>query len=227
MKQHPIDLLPSSIRLRNQSGVRAGRYLAVLVAAVALVVVLATHSRFQFSHAQKVLQWTEIEADQVLEAEERASGLRETLQAGNKTIEHYRQLAHPLNVSAVIATLVNQLPPGATLDRIDLDAGARRIIRSARSKGPVDLDEVPRRMLTAEIAGFALSDLQVAQLVATLESTEPLRDVSLDFSRTRAVRGLAAREFRLSFRIALDADYKVVELNRPLAAAEEEAGDVQ
>jgi hypothetical protein len=227
MKQHPIDLLPTSIRLRNQAGARAGRYLAILVAAVALVIVLATHSRFQLNHAETVLHRTEIEADQVLEAEERASGLRRALKAGNEAMKNYRQLAHPLDVSAVIATVVNQMPEGATLDRIDLDAGARRIIRSARSKGPVDLDEVPRRMLTAEIAGFALSDLQVAEIVATLESIEPLRDVSLDFSRTRAVRGRAAREFRLSFRIDLDADYEVDELNRPLAAAEEEAGDVE
>jgi len=227
MNQQPIDLLPTAIRLRNQAGARAGRYVGVLAAAVALVVILATHSRFQFNHAEKVLKQTEIEANQVLEAEERASGLRGTLKAGSEAIEEYRQLAHPLNVSEVIATVVNRLPEGATLDRIDLDAGARRIMRSARSKGPVDLDEVPRRMLTAEIAGFALSDLQVAELVAELEAIEPLRNVSLDFSRTRAVRGRAAREFRLSFRIDLDADYEIAGSNGPLANAEEEVSDVQ
>ncbi|UCD74984.1 MAG: hypothetical protein JSV91_14500 [Phycisphaerales bacterium] len=227
MNQHQIDLLPTSIRIRNQAGVRAGRYLASLIATFALVVIVVTHSRIQLGHIRNVLGQTEMEANQVLKAEARACELRQTLKAGNEAIAHYRELAHPLEISSVIATVVNQLPEGASLDRIDLDAGVRRILRSARSKGTVDLDQASRRMLTAELAGFALSDLQVAGLVVDLEGIQPFRDVSLDFSRTRAVRERSAREFRLSFRVDFEESYEVVERARSLAAAGQEAGDVE
>ena len=52
-----------------------------------------------------------------------------------------------------------------------------------------------------------MSDQQIAELVRNLETTPLFKDVSLDYSRTRGVRGVSAREFRLSFRVDLDASY--------------------
>lgn len=225
--QHELNLLPVSIRLKNQAGARAGRFVAVLIGAIALVVVLATHSRLQLDHAQKVLQHTQVEADQVLETEARAEELRQTLAEGREAEDRYHELALPLEISSVIATLVNAVPEGMSLDRLDLDAGARRFTRSARSKGPINLDGPPPRLLTGEISGFAKSDDQVALLDETLNGLEPFRNVSVDYSRNRTIRGAEAREFRLSFQIDLDVRYEVTEAGESLASAGEEAGDVQ
>ena len=54
---------------------------------------------------------------------------------------------------------------------------------------------------------FGLHLIAIAEFVSNLEGVDPFSDVSLDFSRTRSVRGFTAREFRLSFRIDLEVKY--------------------
>ena len=227
MRQHSIDLLPDAVRQRNQAGLRTGRYVAGLLAAVIVVIVLATQARFQLDRAEKALLVAEVEANHVLEAEAKARELRTLLDEAHRYIDGYQELALPMDVSAVLATLVNQLPESVTLDRIDLDAGARRIVSSVRSKGAADDEEAPPRVLTGELAGFATSDIEIAELVTRLQEVPPFEKVSLDFSRTKPVRGRSAREFRLSFRIDLEAPYEIATPVAELASAGEESDHVQ
>ena len=210
MNQHSIDLLPDSIRARSQAGLRAGRYITVAVVSVVLVVVATTHVCLQLDRARSERATAREQANLVLAAEEKAVELRRMIDDVEDYIDRYKRIAPPLEVSRILATTINALPDGVTLDRVDMDAGARRITRSARDKGPVNPEAAPPRLLSAEISGFAPDDRAIAEFVAQLEHTEPFREVSLDFSRTRDVRGRTAREFRLSFRIDLEAEYEVV-----------------
>jgi hypothetical protein len=223
MTQHKLNLLPTSVRLRNQAGMRAGRYATILTVAVAAVVVLATHSRFQLDRAEKRCTAAETEADYVLQTEAKLSELRRVLDEGNEYIARYHRIAPPLDVSRVLATLFDRLPASVSLDRLDIDAGVRHTPRTARSRASTTATELPSRVLSAEIAGFAPSDEEIAELVAALENTLPFEDVSLDFSRTRAVRGHVAREFRLSFRIDLERRYVMREPGAAMASVEEES----
>jgi hypothetical protein len=211
MRQHAIDLLPDVIRKRNAAGTRTGRASAALFGSVLIVVLLMTHARFQVTAARNELLNTETRANYVLKVEEKSQELRSILEEGNRFISYYQELALPLEISSVVATIVNGLPESVTLDRIDLDAGARRIMRTARSKGPQEEAPRPPRILIGEVAGFAASDLEIAELVSVLEQTPPFTDVSLDFSRTRSVHNKSAREFRLSFRIDLERRYEVAQ----------------
>jgi hypothetical protein len=121
----------------------------------------------------------------------------------------YERIAAPVPISAVVATVINQLPESITLDQFDVDAGARALTRSPRAKGVEAKEEIPPRVLHGEVSGFAASDQQIAELVSRLADCPLFRDVNLDFSRTRDVNKRDAREFRLSFKIDLDSVYDV------------------
>jgi len=132
----------------------------------------------------------------------------------------------------VMATVINNLPESLTLDQFNIDAGARSNGHLPRAKGLETKDETPPRILSAEISGFAATDQEIAELVGRLDGTSPFRDVNLDFSRTRSVNGHDAREFRLSFKIDLDARYEVTyresssnELSAQAAPAREASHD--
>jgi hypothetical protein len=207
MRQHSIDLLPESVRARGQAGLRMGRFIAISVAALSALVVTATHSRVMLRSEQEQFVIASAEANQLFATETRAVELRKILADTQAFTSMYDRIALPLDVSAVAATVINALPESVTLDQLDVDAGARMVSRSPRSKGVDAKAQTPPRVLTAEVSGFASTDQHIAELVAVLEATPPFRDVNLDFSRTRRVNGRDAREFRLSFRIDLDTPY--------------------
>ena len=211
MTQHAIDLLPDVIRARSQAGVVAGRYIVSLIIAVVLLGLAATHSRLMLDLARQRLRVAEEQADIVLSAEATATNLRETLDATSEYIRRYELIAMPVEISRVVATLVNLLPESTTLDRIDIKAGTPNAGRSARGRARKGAGPA-RRSLTGELSGFALSDLQVAELVARIEDIGLFDQVSLDFSRSRTVRGVQARGFRISVRADLDVKFEVTDL---------------
>ncbi len=211
MNQHPIDLLPDVIRARSQAGIVAGRYVVSLLIAVVLIGLAATHSRLMLDLARQRLQVAEEQADIVLSAEATATHLRETLDATNEYIRRYQLIALPVEISRVVATLVNVLPESATLDRIEIKAGTPNAGRSARGRARKGAGRA-RRSLRGELSGFALTDLQVAELVSRIEDIGFFDQVSLDFSRSRTVRGVKARGFRISVRADLDVKFEVTDL---------------
>jgi hypothetical protein len=212
MTQRPIDLLPDAIRARSQAGVVAGRYVAALLIGVVLLGLTATHSRLMLDLARDRLRVAEEQADIVLAAEAKAAHLRRSLNETRDYIRRYEQIALPLEISRVVATVINELPASATIDRIDLQAGARQRTRTTRGRGSVRSDDPLPRVLKAELSGFAATDQDVAEIVSNLEGIGLFEQVSLDFSRTRSVRERNAREFRISFRADLDVRYEVKDL---------------
>ena len=211
MTQHAIDLLPEVIRARSQAGIVAGRYVVSLLIAVVLLGLAATHSRLMLDLSRQRLRVAEEQADIVLSAEATATNLRNTLDTKSEFIRRYELIAMPVEISRVVATLVNLLPESATLDRIDIRAGTPKTGRSARGHGRKGDGPAPRS-LTGELSGFALTDLQVAELVARIEDVGFFDNVSLDFSRSRTVRGLKARGFRISVHADLDSRFDVTDM---------------
>ena len=211
MTQHAIDLLPDVIRARSQAGIVAGRYVVSLLIAVVLVGLAGTHSRLMLDLARQRLRVAEEQADIVLSAEATASNLRATLDDKSEYIRRYERIEMPIEISRVVATLVNLLPESATLDRIDIKAGTPNTGRSARGRAQKG-DGPARRSLVGELSGFALTDMQVAELVARLEGIGFFDQVRLDFSRSRTVHGLKARGFRISIRADLDVNFEVTDM---------------
>lgn len=209
MKQHAINLLPDSIRQRLQAGARTGQTVGAFGSVIALLVLVITYGRIERDRAERDVAMARDQANLVIEMDERGKSLHASLRDAESYLELYRKVAPSLDVSAVMATIINELPESVALDRIDISAGARLPVRTARSRGRDEKVESSPRIMTCEIAGFAQSDEQVAQVVDRLSAQPPFEKVSLDFSRTRLVREQSAREFRLSCRIDLDVLYAV------------------
>lgn len=218
MRQPAIDLLPDSIRARSQAGVVTGRYVVSLLIGLVLLGVTATHSRLMLDLARQRLRVAEEQADIVLSAEAKADQLRAGLRESREYIRRYDIIALPMELSRIVATVVNVLPRSATLDRLDFYAGPRRNKHSSRRRrGGTPDGRVPRE-LNGELSGFAINDQDVAQLVANIEDLALFDDVNLDFSRMRSVRGRNAREFRVSFSADLDFRYEVIDPEQTLSA---------
>ena len=216
MRQPPLDLLPDSIRVRSQAGVVTGRYVVSLLVGLVLLGVTATHSRLMLDLARQRLRVAEEQADIVLSAEAKADQLRAGLRESREYIRRYDIIALPMELSRIVATVVNELPPSATLDRLDIYAGPRRNKHSSRRRGGGTPDGRVPRELNGELSGFAINDQDVAQLVANIEDLALFDEVSLDFSRMRSVRGHNAREFRVSFSADLDFRYEVIDPEQAL-----------
>ena len=213
MTQPLIDLLPDSIRARSQAGVVAGRYVVSLLIAVVLLGLAATHSRLMLELARQRLRVAEEQADIVLSAEAKADHIRQMLDDTRNYIRRYELIALPLEISRVLATVINAMPETATLDRIDLHAGVVRSGRSARGRTHGETDGPVPRALGGELSGLALTDHEVAEFVNNLIDIGLFQQVSLDFSRSRSVRGKSARGFRISFHTDLDARFDILDLN--------------
>ncbi len=219
MTQRPINLLPDTYRAQSEAGVVAGRYVVSLLIAVVLLGLAATHSRLILDLARQRLRVAEEQADIALSAETNAAQLREQLEHTRDFIRRYELIALPIEISRVLATLTNVLPESATVDRIDLAGGITRIAHSTKGRRPTG-EPTLSRTLTGEMTGFALTDHDVAELVTRIEDIGLFEQVSLDFSRSRSVRGKNARGFRISFSADLDAHFEVTDLNQEAARVE-------
>ena len=132
-------------------------------------------------------------------------------------------------MSRVLATLINELPSSAALDRITLYAGPRRRSRTARVRTTTGGQQgPPPRVLTGELMGFAAEDHEVTEIVNRLDKLGLFKQIGIDFSGTRSVRERSAREFRISFRVDLEAKYEVVDrVERPRDVLGNEIADVE
>ena len=90
---------------------------------------------------------------------------------------------------------------------------------SARGRRDSNAEGPAPRSLTGELSGFALTDREVAELVNNLMDIGLFRQVSLDFSRSRTIRGKKARGFRISFSTDLNAKFDVLDLQEAEASA--------
>lgn len=211
MTQRDLNLMPESLRIKGRAGIVARRCLAGAAISIVVLIVLVTHSKFRLDAAAVQFDRAEVRADRVLAIEARASELRSLIAESDAFIDEYQQVASPLEISRLLATIVNELPPSITLDRVQMNTSARRPGPSARSKSKDLRQTHGPRLLTGEVVGFSARDKEITGLVARLGELEPFENVRLDFSRTCVVRERSAREFRVSFRIDLRQIYQVAD----------------
>lgn len=223
MTQHPIDLLPEFVRIKCQHGVRTGRHITFVIAAVIVVVIATTHTRFELDRSRERLARAEDQANIVIQLEERAAQLTHALDEAGALIELHELLSFPFEASSLLATIINQLPESLTIEGLDIDASPRRAVRGQipQKEG----EEPPRRLSAGELNGFAASDDDIGELVARMQSSRIFQSVTWDYSRSRVVRERPARAFRVSFHIDLDEAYEVVPDDADWPAAHGDAGE--
>ncbi|MFK7960033.1 MAG: PilN domain-containing protein [Phycisphaerales bacterium] len=207
MSTRDINLLPSVIRERvDEARLRAFRVVVIAVAVVVLGAA-ASHGWVVESAASAAADQTRAEATRVLRREAEINELKATIDLAHEARRRYELIASPVEVGDLLATVVNAMPPGLSVDQLDFDAAPRRG-RSARLVTDAGL-ALPTRKLRGVIVGFARDDSGINDFVVRLSETPPFSRVRIDVSRSRSFRKTPVREFNISFEVDFGARYDV------------------
>ena len=135
-------------------------------------------------------------ANSALELEVDATSLELKKARLETFIDRYNKEKTVFAMGDIVATITNMLPDSFTLEDISLD-----IVQTEKGKA-----------ISGRLAGFAATDETIASLVSALQAQDPFAFVSMDYSKSRTIRGQRAREFRVSFLIDLESDWEVSRL---------------
>ena len=202
MSKQSINLITPEIVQRTRAGIRTGRFILAGFVLVACMVLTATHSSLRLDGIQEEHAATSARAALALDLDQTARSLQAEHDRLQTFMEDYHDVAIPLDVTRVIATLVKSLPESVTIVNFDLgyaDAGASQASST--------------RHLFGSVGGIAASDSDVAALVHGLGLRPPFHAVQLEYSRSRALRGQSAREFSVSFNVDLHGRFQLVEVD--------------
>lgn len=188
-----MNLLPEQYVERSKNKARSSRVAIVIIATLCIVAVVATHSRFAVNSSVQRLVISQARANSALELEVDATSLKLRKAQMETFINRYKKENTVFPMGDLVATISNMLPESMTLEELSLD-----LILTEEGKG-----------IGGRISGFALSDETIASLVSSLQSQPPFGTVSMDFSKSRVVRGIRTRGFRISFLINLEQSWNV------------------
>ncbi len=188
-----MNLLPEKYVERSKNKARSGRVAIAIIITLCAVAAVATHSRLSMNSAVEHLVIAQSRANSALELEVDASSLESQKANIESFIERYNKENIVFAMGDIVATIANLLPGAITLEDLSLD-----IVETESGSG-----------ISGRLAGFASSDEIIAELVTLLQSHAPFGSVSMDFSKSKTVRGRRAREFRVSFLIDLENDWDV------------------
>jgi cell division protein FtsB len=188
-----MNLLPENYIERSKNRVRSSRVAIIIIVSLASVVAVATHSRIAVNSATEKLIVAQARANGAIEVEADAATLEIKKQKLETFVKKYQETELPFAVSDIIATITNALPEDITVEELSFDV----------------LETGDNRMITGYIAGFGSSDESIALVVSKFQSKPPFEDVTMDFSRSRTVRDIRARGFRMSFSIHLSNEWEI------------------
>ena len=188
-----MNLLPEQYVERSRNKARGNRVAIAIIMTLCAVAVIATHSRLSMNAAVEHLLVVQSRANSALELEVDATSLELQKARLESFIDRYNKEKNVFAMGDIVATITNILPDSMTLEDISLD-----IVQTEVGRG-----------ISGRLAGFASTDETIASLVSTLQNQEPFSSVSMDYSKSRNIRGKRAREFRVSFLIDLESDWVV------------------
>jgi hypothetical protein len=188
-----MNLLPEQYVERSKNKARSSRVAVAIIVTLCTVAAVATHSRLSMNSAVEHLVIAQSRANSALALEVDATSLELRKARLEAFIERYNNEKVVFSMGDIVATLTNMLPASMTLEDISLD-----IVQTEDGKG-----------ISGRIGGFAATDETIASLVSVLQDQEPFSSVSMDFSKSKIVRGVRARSFRVSFLIDLESDWEI------------------
>ena len=157
------------------------------------VAAVATHSRLSMNAAVEKLVVAQSRANSALELEVDATSLELKKAKLEAFVDRYNKEKVVFSMGDIVATISNMLPETMTLEDFALD-----VVKTEEGSA-----------ISGRIAGFATSDEIIASLVTGLQSHKPFSSVRMDYSKSRSVHNMRAREFRVSFLIDLNNNWDV------------------
>jgi len=191
-----MNLLPEQYVEQSKNKARSNRVAIAIIMTLCAVAVVATHSRFSMNSAVEHLVISQSRANSALELEVDATSLELKKARLETFIDRYNKEKTVFAMGDIVATITNMLPDSFTLEDISLD-----VVQTEKGKA-----------ISGRLAGFAATDETIASLVSALQAQDPFGFVSMDYSKSRTIRGQRAREFRVSFLIDLESDWEVSRL---------------
>ena len=187
-----MHLLPEQYVERSRNRARSSRVAIIIICTLCAVVAIATHSRITLNSSGAQLISTQARANAAIELEVDASSLKVQKATLDTFLKRYKNAEIVFPMGSLVATITNMIPETMTLEELSLD-----VIEMQGKSG-----------ISGQLAGFALSDEIIANVVSTLQSNHPFSLVRMDFSRSRTIRNTQARGFRISFFIDLDQSWE-------------------
>ncbi len=126
-------------------------------------------------------------------------------------------LAMPLNMSSILASISQVLPPRMALTEITCSSDAPKLDlsdlkKSATSKKKSSkkqkIVKVQERVMQIQVMGLSPSDVDVANLVGALSANPIFQNVKMRYAKSAAIDKVMAREFRLEMEVSLDCIYQ-------------------
>ena len=188
-----MNLLPERYIERSLNRARSSRVAIAIIVTLVVVAAVATHSRLAMNAAIDRLVTLQSLANSALKLEVDATSLQLRKTQLAKFIERYDNSSNIFPMGNLVATITNLIPDSMTLEEMSLD-----VVKLQNGAG-----------ISGRLSGFATSDQSIATVVSSLQNHAPFDSVRMDFSRSRTVRGVRARGFRISFLIELDQTWKL------------------
>ena len=217
MSMQHIDLMPATIRARAEAGQRLRRTIGFCLVVALLAAGATTWASLRAEQTGRDLVRLEAMARQSLELESQAIACSKAARDIEAAVADYRKVAMPMPVSSLLAGIVESLPGGTSLESLSMEYDDGRRMAN---------DEAGHRRLLGSIEGYAATDEDVATVARRMTGQPAFEDVRLEASRSRIVRGRAARGFSILFTIDLDRTFMVrrpedIRHDKTMALAEE------
>ena len=188
-----MNLLPEQYIERSLNSARSSRVAIAIIITLVVIAAVATHSRLAMNAAVDQLVASQSRANSALKLEVDATTLEVRKTKLANFIERYDNSTNVFPMGSLVATIANMIPESMTLEEMSLD-----IVQTEKGNG-----------ISGRLSGFATSDELIAGVVSSMQKHAPFDIVRMDFSRSRTVRGVRARGFRISFLIELDQSWQL------------------
>ena len=206
-----VDLMPMACRAALQRRARVRMWVGAYASTAAVLISL--YAAFTAGRQAQVRELTELNNQVELNwsRNHEVQELMTELESLELDIKRYNRLAWPLQVSSVLQCVAGIVPREATLTSVAVIPKSERSRRARQGS-----DTAP--LLGVEVEGVAKHDSAIAAFVKSLESQQLFNAVSLDFARPADVDGIEARRFRVTATIALDKNYKFLDVQTRASA---------
>lgn len=182
------ELMPSSCRARVRARTTVRRWLIAYGAvAITLGCLIAP---LRIAEAARKSELASLTRELELDAEYTSSvaAMRTDMERLLRSISIQEEMGWPVRVTDVLAVVAGSMPDTVALTSLTMTP------QTVRSRG-ADGKEAQSRRIVVELIGVSATDVDVANLIAQLESRALFDSVTIDHARSRKIGGVEAREF--------------------------------
>ncbi|MGP1310432.1 MAG: PilN domain-containing protein [Phycisphaerales bacterium] len=192
-----IDLMPQSARARAARKVATRRWIVAYTAAIAIGAFAVAGARLRTAALHREVRLAERQVQLTSEEMTAVSEIVNELGVIADSIELQRRIVPTPTPETLLASVARLVPESMTLTSLLIDqrqSSTSASVRAARRSGEPD----PNPTATVQISGVTPDDTGIVRLIQALDRSPVFAETSLEYSRPVLIRGVEAREFRVT-----------------------------